>query len=129
MSDTCSVSERVAISTTHPSRPTTCHLGTVLRSQCECVTMGHQERAMQTYFRLIWAGFGTSRAVLAVGSNVDLDVRPPHMHGASDFMRTIPMCVKCSMLRPLSRSAVGMMTVESHRSTPSFDVITVWAFR
>ena len=29
--------------------------------------------------RLIWTGFGTSRAVLAVGSNVDFDVRPTHM--------------------------------------------------
>ena len=29
---------------------------------------------------LIWACFGTSRAVIAVGSNVDLDIRPPHLH-------------------------------------------------
>ena len=42
--------------------------------------VGHLERSCRQVFRLIWAGFGTSRAVLAVGSNVDLDVRPPHMH-------------------------------------------------
>ena len=60
-----------------------------------------RQRVMARLFRLIWAGFGTGRAALAVGSNVELGVRPPHMH-ACDFIRTIPMCVKCSMLRTLA---------------------------
>ena len=80
MSDTCLISERVAISSTHPSRPTTCHLGTDGRSQCECAAMVIWNGPCRQILRLIWAGFGISRAVLAVGRNVDLEVRPPHMH-------------------------------------------------
>ena len=49
-------------------------------------------------FMMIWAGLATSRTVIAMGSNVDLDVRPPHMH-AFDFKRVIQTYVKCRMLR------------------------------
>ena len=70
----------MAISSVLPSRPTTCHLVTDRRSQCECAAMGDLERAMQTDLQVDLDRFRhTSRAVLAVGSNVDFDVRPTHM--------------------------------------------------
>ena len=78
-------------------------------------------------FMLIWAGFGTSRAVLAVGSNVDLDVRPPHMHAC------VRLHADYSDVRQVQHVEDSSMKCsrndESRRSTPSFDVISDWAFR
>ena len=68
------------------------------------------------------ADFGTSRAVLAVGSNIDIDVRPPHKHTCERLHADY------SDVRQVEHVEDSSTKFESRRSTPAFYVISVWVF-
>ena len=70
----------MAISTMHPSQPTTCLLGTDRRSQCGCVALCDLERVRQIDFQVALGRFRHKSFSVCGGQQCDFKVRPPHMH-------------------------------------------------